>query len=428
MPGSFSAIVDQAETLDRAVDALMTGEHSVRVAVDRDEPAITDAEAAAGVASAEALIGQGIDLTWKDGEARLEQADLARALVIEPQPDSDEAFALSLDSDVLAEVLFPIAAEIDVPVRNASFRLIDGTVTLVEKEKRGRATDTAASVESIVAALNDGDDSAELTVVNVDPDVRAKELDSISVPDLLGDSFTYYGNSSEPRRQNVERAIDLETGWLVPPGGVFSYVENIGDIDKESGFATGFGIVADGDSGDVTTAPVIGGGICQVSTTIFQAAFWAGLAIEERWQHPYWLTSYGQPPRGMKGLDAMVNVEEDWALDMKFRNTTDDWIAVVVMYDSQNVTAQILGTDPGWDVDVSEPVITNVVPKDDKMYYTESPELPAGQEMQVESAAEGFDTEITRVVTKDGEVVDHYVMTSSFAPSRNTILRGVGQE
>ena len=115
-------------------------------------------------------------------------------------------------------MLFPIAAEIDVPVRNASFRLIDGTVTLVEKEKRGRATDTAASVESIVTALNDGDDSAELTVVNVDPDVRAKELDSISVPDLLGDSFTYYGNSSEPRRQNVERAIDFETGWLVPPG------------------------------------------------------------------------------------------------------------------------------------------------------------------------------------------------------------------
>ena len=159
------------------------------------------------------------------------------------------------------------------------------------------------------------------------------------------------------------------------PGEVFSYVEHIGDIDKESGFATGYGIVADGDTGNVTTAPVVGGGICQVSTTIFQAAFWAGLAIEERWQHPYWLTTYGQPPRGMKGLDAMVNVEEDWALDMKFRNNTDNWIAVVVMYDSQNVTAQILGTDPGWDVSVSEPVISNVVPKDDKMYYTESPEL-----------------------------------------------------
>ena len=130
----------------------------------------------------------------------------------------------------------------------------------------------------------------------------------------------------------------------------------------------------------MTTAPVIGGGICQVSTTIFQAAFWAGLEIEERWQHPYWLTSYGQPPRGMKGLDAMVNIEDDWALDMKFRNTTEDWIAVVVMYDSQNVTAQILGTDPGWDVSVSEPIISNVVPKDDKMYYTESPELPVGQE------------------------------------------------
>ena len=427
VPGSFSAVVNQSETLDRAVDALTSGEHSVRVAIDRAEPAITDAEATAGVAAAEALIGEGILLTWKDTEARLERADLARALVIEPRPDEERAFAVSVNPDALAEVLFPVAVEIDVPVRNASFRLIDGVVTLVDKEKRGRATDMTASVETVITALNDGDESAELSVVNVDPDVRASELDSISVPDILGDSFTYYGNSSEPRRQNVERAIDLETGWLVAPGEVFSYVDHIGDIDKKSGFATGFGIVADGDTGDVTTAPVIGGGICQVSTTIFQAAFWAGLAIEERWQHPYWLTSYGQPPRGMKGLDAMVNVEEDWALDMKFRNTTENWIAVLVMYDSQNVTAQILGTDPGWDVSVSEPVISNVVPKDDKMYFTESPELPAGQEMLVESAAEGFDTEITRVVSKDGEVLDHYVMTSSFAPSRNTTLRGTGQ-
>ena len=219
VPGSFSAVVNQTETLDRAVAALTSGEHSVRVVIDRDEPAITDAEATAGVAAADALIGEGINLTWKDTEARLERADLARALVIEPQPDDEEqAFAVSLDPDALAEVLFPIAAEIDVPVRNASFRLIDGTVTLVEKEKRGRATDMSASVETVINALNDGDNSAELTVVNVDPDVRADELDSISVPDFLRDSFTYYGNSSEPRRQNVERAVDLETGWLVPPG------------------------------------------------------------------------------------------------------------------------------------------------------------------------------------------------------------------
>lgn len=426
VPGRYSAIVDQESTRTAAVEALRFGAHSAGVRIERLPPAITDAEAHAGIGAAEALVGDGLVLKWDDGEARLERADLVRALVFEPRPASEEAFGVSIDPDLLAEVLFPITEEIDVAVQDASFRLVDGTVTLVGTEKKGRATDSAVSVAAIIDALNEDEPSAELSIVDVDPEVRANQLDEIAVPDLLGDSFTYYGNSSDPRRQNVERAVDLEGGWLVPPDGVFSYVENIGDIDEESGFATGFGIVAN-EEGGVTTAPVIGGGICQVSTTIFQAAFWAGLKIEERWQHPYWLTSYGDPPRGMKGLDAMVNVEEDWSLDMKFRNTTDDWIAVVVMYDGQNVTAQVLGTDPGWDVAVSDPVLTNVVPKDEKMYYTESSELPVGQEMHVESALEGFDSSITRTVSKGSEVIEEYVLTSSFAPSRNTILRGTGQ-
>jgi vancomycin resistance protein YoaR len=171
---------------------------------------------------------------------------------------------------------------------------------------------------------------------------------------------------------------------------------------------------------------VVGGGICQVSTTIFQAAFWAGLPIVERWQHPYWLTTYGDPPRGMKGLDAMVNIEDDWSLDMKFQNTTGDWIAVVVTADGEYVRAEIYGTNPGWDVEVTGPEITNIVDPGTDMRYTDSPELPAGQELQVEHAQQGFDASIHRVVTKDGEVIDDYTLESSFAPSQNTTLRGTG--
>lgn len=425
VPGSYSATVDQGATLEGAIQALLSGNHSAPVVIQRAAPAITDADAHDAISEAEALIGKGIDLTWVEGgHGRLERADLLRALVIQPQPDSDQKFSISLDPGVLAEVLFPFRDEIDIPVQDARFRLVDGEVTLVNKEKVGRATDLPASVDAITSALNNGDGSAELRVVDVDPTVRASDKKKIKTPDLLAQSATYYGNSSDPRRQNVERAVNLEAGWLIPPDGVFSYVENIGKVDQSNGFTTGFGIVADGDG--FTTSPVVGGGICQVSTTIFQAAFWSGLKIEERWQHPYWLVSYGQPPYGMKGLDAMVNIEDDWALDMKFRNNTDNWIAVVVIADGENVTAQIFGTDPGWEVTASDPVITNVVPADPKTYYTDSPELPQGEEKQVESAGEGFDASITRTVTKDGQVIDEYVLESSFAASRNTILRGTG--
>ena len=186
----------------------------------------------------------------------------------------------------------------------------------------------------------------------------------------------------------------------------------------------GFGIIANG--GGYTTAPVVGGGVCQVSTTIFQAAFWAGLPITERYQHPYYLRSYGEAPQGLPGLDAMVNVEEGWALDLKFTNPTDDWLAVILVADGQSVTAKIVGTDPGWEVRVAEPKIIKVVPADPKMHYTDSPELPRGQDLLVETAEDGFDVTIERTVVKDGKTIDTYTVSSSFAPARNLTLRGTG--
>jgi hypothetical protein len=83
--------------------------------------------------------------------------------------------------------------------------------------------------------------------------------------------------------------------------------------------------------------------------------------------------------------------------------------------------------NPGWQIDVSEPKITNVVKPDDKMIYTESPELPKGKELRVETAQEGFDASITRVVRdKDGQEVDRYILESTYSASRNTTLRGTG--
>jgi vancomycin resistance protein YoaR len=178
----------------------------------------------------------------------------------------------------------------------------------------------------------------------------------------------------------------------------------------------------------VTTAPVVGGGVCQVSTTLFHAVFWAGLPVVERYTHPYWISSYGDPPSGMLGLDAMVDVQPDYALDFKFRNTTDNWIAVDMQADGTNVVVKILGTNPRWTIEVDEPVITDIKEADTTVNYEDSPELPTGEERQVESAAQGFTATIVRTVSLDGETLSEDTFSGIYAPSRNTILRGTGDE
>jgi vancomycin resistance protein YoaR len=425
-PASNAVDLDVNASLQDAMQTLKSGGHSITLNVSVQEPAITDAMAQQSIVNGEELVKDGMTVNWDEGSAQLGRADLLAAVVIQPRPGEEQPFAFSFDGAVLESRLQPVIDQIYVPAVDATFRLIDGRVTVVEDAQTGREVDVDNAIEKITTAASKHETSINLLVRKVKPDYPASFRPEIELNDLLGDSATYYGTSSDPRRHNVEHAVGLENGWLVPPDGIFSYDEFLGEVTKDAGFVTGFGIVADEEQGGVTTAPVVGGGICQVSTTIFQAAFWAGMPIVERWQHPYWLTTYGDPPRGMKGLDAMVNIEDDWSLDMKFQNTTGDWIAVVVTADGEYVRSEVWGTNPGWDVEVTGPEITNVVSPGTEMTYADSPELPAGQELQVEHAQEGFDTSIHRVVSKDGEVIDDYVLESSFAPSRNTTLRGTG--
>jgi vancomycin resistance protein YoaR len=122
----------------------------------------------------------------------------------------------------------------------------------------------------------------------------------------------------------------------------------------------------------------------------------------------------------------MVNIEPDWRLDLRFQNTTGHWLAVILIPDGSMLYARIIGTDPGWDVEVPDPVITNEVQPDQSMRYTDSPELPQGQEALVESARPGFDVRIDRTVMKGDTVILQDSFASSFAPSHNTTMRGTG--
>ncbi len=421
------ATVDVSASVDRLAAALLAGDDAAELVVVGTAPAITTAMADAAATEGERRLNAGIALRWEGGRAALDRGDLLRALTIKVEPGEPEPFVFGLDRDLIAERLGEIASEFDQPVQDARFRLVSGKVTLAAEAREGRALEVERGVADVVTALGLAWPTPEVTlaVETIEPRWTSKDAAQIKLgDDIIAEGGTYYGDSSGPRRQNVELAGSLLSGWLVPPNGVFSYAENVGLITEERGFVTGYGIVEQG--GQFVTAPVVGGGICQVSTTIFHAAFWAGLPIEERYQHPYYLRSYGEAVSGLPGLDAMVNIEPEGSLDLRFRNTTGNWIAVVLVADGENLWSRIVGTDPGWEIEVSEPEITNRVEADPRMYSTDSPELPRGQDLVVETASAGFDVSLTRTVLDGGKPIDSYTVSASFTPTRNLTLRGSG--
>jgi vancomycin resistance protein YoaR len=428
VPAVTAAKVDVEASVNAIAEGLLTGEDEVALVVAETPPQILDHMAAAAVARGEELIGSEIALSWTGGEGTLDRADLLRALTIRSHPGAEEPFVFGLDPDQVWNSLHRYAAEFDIPVQDARFRLVGGQIQRAVPESKGRELNLERGVASVMAAFIDQEPSVNLYVRTIMPKWTSADGKSITLgDDVLGEGGTWYGDSSDARRQNIEVASTYLSGWLVPPGGVFSYADSVGLITEENGFLTGLGIVDDGNGG-FTTAPVTGGGICQVSTTLFQAAFWSGLPFVERHQHPYYLSTYGEAVTGLPGLDAMVNIEPDWRLDLRFRNTTGKWIAVVMIPDGQMLYARIVGTDPGWEIVVPEPTIANEVTAPTEMIYKESPELPLGHERIVESAQDGFDVLITRTVTKGNEIILEDEVYSSFAPSRNTTLRGTGTE
>lgn len=425
VPGGSGNVIDVNASADAIERAVRDASGAVSLAYTTASPMIPNAVATAAAERGNALLDAGLALRWEGGGASLDREDLLRALTISVDPASADPFTFGLDENAIRDTLAGIAGEIDQPMVNARFRLVDGQIAVAVPSKVGRVLDVDAGAQQVVAGFGASQpvtiDVAIQQPVWSDADAALIDLGG----DILGEGGTFYGESSEPRRQNVELAALKESGWLVPPGEEFSYAENIGNVDVDAGFVTGFGITE--QNGQFATSPVVGGGICQVSTTIFQAAFWAGLPIVERYQHPYFLQSYSGPPTGLPGLDAMVNIDPNWTLDMKFRNTTGDWIAVIVVADGQNLWAKIVGVDPGWNVEVTDPIISDRLTPDSEMVYVDSPELPEGQEMVVEHAADGFKVSLTRtVLNANGEIIDAVTLESEFSPSLNRTLRGTG--
>ncbi len=209
---------------------------------------------------------------------------------------------------------------------------------------------------------------------------------------------------------------------MVPPGGTFSFNQEVGPTTLEAGFEWGFGLTA-GPNGGAHTVPSVAGGICQVATTLFQPVFWAGYQLEERYWHLYWIPSYTS--RDVVGLDATV--DEDAGLDFKWINPTNDYVLIQSSTTADKVTFSLYGRKPAWKVVVDPAEISNRVSPDPTPDVEAEPQLPWGRIIPVETARDGFQVVISRhVINSDGSPERDLVLKSIYQPGRNVTLVGSG--
>ena len=419
LPATSGQRVDRAELRRRLQAAFRSLDATVALPVHVLPPAVTEEDARPAKSAAEQLLGAApLEVRAADAAWTLSRGDLASWIVF-TQDDGGKP-RLDLQPDRPRNWLVDRANEIGRPARGARLKLVNGKPTVAQLEQSGLEVDRAGALAALRTAVLKGDHKVELPVKTLAPTFGAAQAAALAFPDVVAAATTSYAGGLPERNHNVELAASRVDGTVVPSGAVFSFNDVIGRTRLRDGYQVAYGIVADPDG--VQTVPAVAGGICQVATTLFHAAFWAGLPIVERHEHPYWIPRYGMAPSGLTGLD--TTVDEDSGLDFQFKNTTAGPLLIRAATDGAKVSFQLLGVKPDWKVEASQPSLTNFVKTDATFQRQEDPTLEAGRAIQIEEARDGFDALVARTVTRGGAVLDRLDVRSHYEPSHNVVLVG----
>jgi vancomycin resistance protein YoaR len=327
---------------------------------------------------------------------------------------TENGVQVALDQKGLRDMLLPVKDHVDRQPADARFIFNDDTrqLDVMEESRVGRAMDIEASIKAINDALLRGEHTVSLVVNEAQPKVPATATgQELGITELVWAETSYFYGSSAERMQNIEAAASQFHGVLVAPGETFSMGATMGDISLDNGFAEAL-IIYGG-----RTIKGVGGGVCQVSTTLFRAVFNAGYPVVERIPHAYRVSYYEQTAGGsvdprLAGLDATVYFP---LVDFKFTNDTPYWILMETYMGSSSLTWKFYSTSDGRTVNWDTTGVTDVVPAPSPM-FEENPELSKNEMKQVDWAANGADVTVTRTVMRGGTVLFQDEFTTHYQP------------
>ncbi len=335
---------------------------------------------------------------------------------------------VGLDPNELRDSLSDLKVIVDQLPANARFTFNDetGQIEPIAVSSIGRVMDVEASVAAINNALLRGEHTIALSVAEQAPSVADTATGpELGITQLIAEQTTYFYGSSEARIQNIVAAAERYHGLLVAPGETFSMGNELGDVSLENGFAEAL-IIYGG-----RTIKGVGGGVCQVSTTLFRTVFFAGFPVVERYSHAYRVSYYEMDASGsvdpdFAGLDATVYFP---LVDFKFQNDTANWLLMetYVNVSARTITWKIYSTSDGRSITWETTGPANVVPPPPPL-LEENPEFKVNQISQVDYAAQGADVTVSRTVWRGGQVYFSDQFITHYEPWQAVCQYGPGTE
>lgn len=407
--------VDREPAEDLLVEMFVqTSRPPVELPTVDEVPEVTDADVDAVVSEAEALLADAITLTAPDDDRTLTLSteDLATAFSTTVDEETG-TIAVDLSDDALRAVIDPVLDELATPPVDAELVFNrDNLTASVRPGRNGTRLDMAALEAAIAEAAGRPDRTAELPLeVSAEPDVTTEYLEGLGITHMVS-RFTTYHPCCQNRVTNIHIIADASDGTIVPPGGTFDLNAIAGRRTEEKGYLPDGGII-----GGEIDPEIIGGGISQFATTLYNAVFWGGYQVVDHKPHSYYFSRY---PMGIEATLDYVSVPLIW------RNDDSEGVYVNTYYSDTSITVELWGNNDGrgvaghqqdgrtatWTVleggDDARIVTAEVSEPRDPVEPAEeliaNPEVTPGSQRQVEDGIAGFTVDITRRISERGEV------------------------
>jgi vancomycin resistance protein YoaR len=408
-PGTPGTTVAVEPLLDPLRAAALAGTGEIVAAVEPVQPGITTEEAEAAAQQARAIVAAPVSVRFKGRDVgSLEPSRLAGLTRFERAAG---AYEVSLDVEGLERALLPmVKARLRAPV-DATFKVVGDRVRVVRSRPGTTVAPVKAQEAVLAAALQPGVRTAAVSLTALPAAFTTKAAKAMGIREKISTFTTDMGESSANRIWNVHLLGDYLNGTIIRSGQTFSYNEEVGPRTADRGFREGqmiFGGVL---------IPSIGGGVCQTATTVFNAAFEAGLPIKTRYNHSFYISHYPV------GRDATVS----WGgPDLVFRNDLKNAILVKVSYTNTTFTVSFYGTKQRRRVVASTSTPTNYTQP--QLQYAIDPSAPPNSVRTAAGGGPGFDVNVHRTVYQDGKLLREDDFFTRYVPQNPTAIYGPGKK
>ncbi|MFA6588376.1 MAG: VanW family protein [Patescibacteria group bacterium] len=378
---AIKVALTQWKNIEPAKIELTKGEEPARVTSNEVSKFIDQAQAVANrapfsldIADAKAetldskTIGQGLDVVF----------------------NKKHTLVLAFTESKLTNLIKKLQTQINVEAQDSRFRIENGKVAEFQQGKEGKKLDVASTLNNLNEQLISKKQKVAQVVIKIQKPVSASDsAQSLGITELVATGKTNFAGSPQNRRHNIANAVKLLNGLIIKPGEEFSLVSALAPIEKSNGYLSE--LVIKGNR----TIPEVGGGLCQVGTTMFRLALNSGLPILERRNHSY-RVSYYEPPVGM---DATIY---DPKPDFRVKNDYPTALLLQARVQGSNLIFDFYGTKDGREVNLTKPKLFNVT-KPPATKYIKTTELKPGAKKRLERAHNGGSASFTYSVTKDGK-------------------------